>query len=170
MWHKWWSVRPTVRPHANVPTCPDVAVNTAVQRMREVYATARIGVELVSTENVNLPTLSDVDVGVCVRGNRRPSRTSSLPAVITPQQRRRGVFVSVTATPVQRLRRPSRRPPRRSRSATQWTLGHEVGHVLNLRHVNDNDRIMTGNGTGNITNPPPDLINTEVTTMIIRDQ
>lgn len=45
-----------------------------------------------------------------------------------------------------------------------------MGHVLNLRHVNDNDRIMTGNGTGNITNPPPDLINTEVTTMINRDQ
>ena len=68
MWHKWWSVRPTVRPHANVPTAPDVAVNNAVQRMREVYATARIGVELVSTENVNLPTLNDVDVGRWVRG------------------------------------------------------------------------------------------------------
>lgn len=64
MWHKWWSVRP----HANVPTCRDVAVKTAVQRMREDYATARIGVELVSTENVNLPTLSGVDVGRCVRG------------------------------------------------------------------------------------------------------
>ena len=45
-----------------------------------------------------------------------------------------------------------------------------MGHVLNLRHVSDNDRIMTGNGTGNITKPPPDLINTEVTTMINRDQ
>ena len=27
------------------------------------------------------------------------------------------------------------------------------------------DRLMTGCGTGNITNPPPDLIGTEVTTM-----
>lgn len=46
--------------------------------MREVYATARIGVELVSTENLNLPTLNDVDVGRWVRGgNRRPSKTSS---------------------------------------------------------------------------------------------
>jgi hypothetical protein len=45
-----------------------------------------------------------------------------------------------------------------------------VGHVLNLLHVNDYDMSMTGNGTGNGINPPPDLINTEVTTMINRDQ
>ena len=49
--------------------------------------------------------------------------------------------------------------------ASQWTLGHEVGHVLGLAHVNNNDRLMTGNGTWNITNPPPDLIASEVATM-----
>jgi len=49
--------------------------------------------------------------------------------------------------------------------ATVWTLGHEVGHVLGLNHVNDNNRLMTGNGTSNITNLPPDLISTEVITM-----
>jgi hypothetical protein len=49
--------------------------------------------------------------------------------------------------------------------ATQWTMGHEIGHVLGLFHVNDNNRLMTGNGTANITNPPPDLINSEITTM-----
>jgi hypothetical protein len=52
-----------------------------------------------------------------------------------------------------------------AQGATQWTLGHEVGHVLGLAHVNNNDRLMTGNGTGNITNPPPDLAATEVQTM-----
>ena len=44
-------------------------------------------------------------------------------------------------------------------------MGHEIGHVLGLSHVNDNNRLMTGNGTSNITNPPPDLISTEVNTM-----
>jgi hypothetical protein len=44
-------------------------------------------------------------------------------------------------------------------------MGHEVGHVLGLSHVNNNDRLMTGNGTANITNPPPDLSSSEITTM-----
>jgi hypothetical protein len=35
-----------------------------------------------------------------------------------------------------------------------------------LFHVNDNDRLMTGNGTANITNPPPDIVGSERTTML----
>jgi hypothetical protein len=53
-----------------------------------------------------------------------------------------------------------------AQGATQWTLGHEIGHVLGLFHVNNNNRLMTGNGTGNITNPPPDLIASEINTMV----
>ncbi|EEM86347.1 hypothetical protein bthur0012_56690 [Bacillus thuringiensis serovar pulsiensis BGSC 4CC1] len=49
--------------------------------------------------------------------------------------------------------------------ASVWTLGHEIGHVLGLRHVNNNEQLMTGNGTGNITNPPPDLSSSEIETM-----
>ena len=30
----------------------------------------------------------------------------------------------------------------------------------------DNNRLMTGGGTWNITNPPPDLIQSEVDTMV----
>jgi hypothetical protein len=37
--------------------------------------------------------------------------------------------------------------------------------VLGLAHVNDNNRLMTGNGTANITNLPPDLVPQEVITM-----
>jgi hypothetical protein len=53
-----------------------------------------------------------------------------------------------------------------AQGATQWTLAHEVGHVLDLDHVDDNNRLMTGNGTAKITNPPPDLSGDEVGTML----
>jgi hypothetical protein len=49
--------------------------------------------------------------------------------------------------------------------ATVWTLAHEVGHVLGLNHVNDSNRLLTGGGTSNLTNLPPDLVASEVLTM-----
>ena len=57
-----------------------------------------------------------------------------------------------------------------AQGATRWTLAHEMGHVLGLPHCDTDghrlfDRLMTGGGTANITNPPPDLIASEVQTM-----
>jgi len=46
-----------------------------------------------------------------------------------------------------------------------FAVGHEIGHVLGLVHLNDNDRFMTGNETTNTRNPPLDLISTEVSTL-----
>ena len=49
--------------------------------------------------------------------------------------------------------------------ASEWTLAHEIGHVLGLFHVNDNHRLMTGLGTANIVDPPPDLVVSEIAAM-----
>ena len=64
-------------------------------------------------------------------------------------------------TPRGRLLRWSLGLPRNGQSPTQWTIAHEIGHVLDLIHVNNNDLLMTGNGTANITDPPPDLVASE---------
>ena len=51
------------------------------------------------------------------------------------------------------------------KTASPWTFAHEQGHDPGLSHVNNSDRLMTGNGTFNITNPPLDLIASECATM-----
>ncbi|MFI1439024.1 tachylectin-related carbohydrate-binding protein [Streptomyces fructofermentans] len=160
---------PTVRLHAKILTTPNVAVADAIARMQEVYATVGITVELASTETLNLPALNDLDTGECLLGTATAEqiqlfahRNNAGPNDVVVY------FVRSTVPPSNGCAaHPAGRPGAVvAQGATQWTLGHEVGHVLDLRHVNNNDRLMTGNGTSNITNPPPDLISDELTTMV----
>jgi hypothetical protein len=166
--------RSRLRLHLKVLTTPNVAIDTMVTSMREVYSSAGIRVDHVSTEtfdlaaNPALQLLNTVDVGRCVRGettqeqrdlfaNRNNVSTNDVTVY----------FVLATNPPTNGCAaHPDGRPGAVvTRGATRWTLAHEVGHVLGLTHVDDNNRLMTGNGTSNITNPPPDIIGTEATTM-----
>jgi hypothetical protein len=136
--------------------------------MRQVYEAVGIRVHWVSTETLNLPALNDVDVGTCTLG------------AVTQEQNqlfanRNNAWVSDVVVYFVRSTVPSyngcaSHPAGQpgavvAQIASVWTLAHEVGHVLDLRHVNDDNRLMTGNGTSNITNLPPDLISQEVNTM-----
>jgi len=169
VWHKWWSHVPTVRLHTKVLTNPTVPIATMVDRMRDVYASAGIAVQWASTENLTLPDLNDVDVGACTSGS-----TTAEQNTLFANRNSAGVhdvvvyFVRSTVPPFNGCAaHPAGRPGAVvAQGATQWTLGHEAGHVLGLFHVNNNDRLMTGNGTSNITNPPPDLVASEITTML----
>jgi hypothetical protein len=169
VWHKWWALVPTVRLHAKVLTAPNIAMATMIDRMREVYAGVGVVVQHASTENLNFPDLNDVDVGSCLLG-----QTTGEQNQLFGNRNNAGAidvvvyFVRSTVPPFNGCAaHPAGQPGAVvAQGATQWTLGHEVGHVLGLFHVNDNDRLMTGNGTANITNPPPDLIAGEVTTML----
>jgi hypothetical protein len=169
LWHKWWALVPTVRLHAKVLTAPNIAINTMVDRMRQVYNTVGIAVQFASTENLNLPALNDLDVGTCTLGNTTAEQNQ-----LFANRNNAGAndvvvyFVRSTVPPFNGCAaHPAGQPGAVVvQGATQWTLAHEVGHVLGLFHVNNNDRLMTGNGTANITNPPPDLIASEATTML----
>jgi len=159
---------PWVRLHVKTLTAPTIPVATMVESMRQVYNSRGVQVEVASFENLNLPALNDLDVGACTLGN-----TTAEQNTLFANRNNVGpndipvYFVRSTVPPFNGCAAHAPGTPACVvvRGATTWTLAHEVGHVLGLRHVNDNDRLMTGNGTGNITNPPPDLVGTEVSTM-----
>ena len=160
--------RPWVRLHVKTLTAPTIPVATMLARMREVYNASGIEVELASTEALNLPALNDLDVGGCTMGNTTTEQNQLFGNRNNVGANDVAVyFVRSTVPPFNGC---AAHPPNRPscavvQGATEWTMAHEVGHVLGLSHVNDNNRLMTGNGTGNITNPPPDLVASEVTTM-----
>jgi hypothetical protein len=143
-----------------------------VDSMRQVYASADIDVEVVSRENLNLPLLSDIDVGLCIGGFTTSEQNELF-------QNRYSVganevivyFVRSTVPPSNGCAAHPAGTPGAvvAQGATKWTLAHEVGHVLGLIHVDDNKRLMTGNGTLHITNEPPDLITSEIQTMYASD-
>ncbi|RVG20637.1 HEAT repeat domain-containing protein [Sinorhizobium meliloti] len=49
-----------------------------------------------------------------------------------------------------------------TKSASPWTLAHEFGHVLDIHHKGSSNRLMYGGGTDRITDPPPDLVASEI--------
>ncbi len=164
-----WPIE-TVRFHTKILTGPTIDVETMVTRMREVFARVGIGVHWVSTETLDgLNDLNDLDIGRCVLG----ATTDEQDELFEERDDARDedvviYFVRSTVPPSNGCASHPEGIPAGvvARGATQWTLGHEVGHILGLRHVNDNDRLMTGNGTGNITNPPPELVASELATML----
>lgn len=157
-----------IRIHVKTLTNPTVSINTMIASMRRVYESIGIRVQWASTETLNLPDLNDLEVGSCVLG----SVTQEQSQLFTNRNHARPnevvvYFVRTTIPPFNGCAAHPANCPGAvvAQGATEWTLGHEVGHVLGLFHVNDNNRLMTGNGTGNITNPPPDLIQVEVNKM-----
>ena len=157
-----------VRLHVKILTNPTISVEQMITAMQQVYESVGIRVHQVSTETLNAPALNDLDVGACTMGAVTAEQTQ----LFANRNNASGsdvvvYFVRSTVPPYNGCAAfPNGRPGAVvARGATVWTLGHEVGHVLGLGHVNDNNRLMTGNGTANIINVPPDLISSEVIDM-----
>jgi hypothetical protein len=158
-----------VRLHLKVLTLPAISLDTMVASMREVYGMAGITVDVVTIENLNLPLLNNLDVGQCIQGTTTQDQNQLFTNLNFVGANEIVVyFVQSTIPPLNGCATHPAGTPGAvvAQGATRWTLAHEVGHVLELDHVNNNDRLMTGNGTANITNPPPDIVDVEVNTIL----
>ena len=169
-----------LRLHVKILTNPTVSIEQMIVEMQRIYESVGVRVQRTSTETLNLPLLDDIDVGGCRLGVTTAeqndlfgNRANAGPNDVVVY------FVRSTVPPSNGCAaHPAGRPGAVvAQGASRWTLAHEVGHVLGLRHVDDPpppnpaappallDRLMTGRGTAGITNPPPDLVATEVITM-----
>jgi hypothetical protein len=158
----------TLRLHIKVISNPTISIDRMITAMQQVYEAVGIRVHRVSDEALNLPALNDVDVGACRRGVTTQEQNQLFANRNNAWGSDVVVYFVRSTVPAYNgcAAHPGGQPGAVvAQIATVWTLAHEVGHVLDLGHVNDNNRLMTGNGTSNITNPPPDLTSTEVNTM-----
>jgi hypothetical protein len=159
----------SVQLHLKILRTPNVNIDTMIDAMKKVYASVDISVNVASREELNLPDLRDIDVGLCVMGLttreqnelflRNRNSVGANEIVI--------YFVATTIPPFNGCAAHPIGVPSAvvAQGATKWTLAHEVGHVLGLLHVDDDERLMTKNGTGAIARELPILTLDEAQTM-----
>ena len=157
---------------------PCISIPVMLENMKCLYGLAGFLVEVASIERLqNLPNLDGndpIDVGDCREGtvtaeqqqlfnNRNNVKDNELVAYF------------VRATSPDTLNGCAAHPPGRpgviiASIASEWTLAHEVGHVLGLSHPDDEagrpllERLMTSGGTANIQGIPR-LLPCETTSM-----
>lgn len=144
------------------------SINEMINAMREVYKSANIRVDVKSTEQLNLPLLADLDAGECRIGITTEEQNELFSHRNDVGENECSVyFIRSTEQPYNGCAaHPGGKPGCVVvQNAPIWTLAHEVSHCLGLSHVDDNNNLMTGNGTVNITNPPPDLTPGQISRM-----
>jgi hypothetical protein len=136
---------PDVALHLRVATDPTPTIDDLLQSAREAFAQVGIGVQVLSTQRVKLP-LQDINVaGDCT--SRRALTVSQQALFDTIKLGPKEIvafFVRSTNAPTSGCsQHPDGKPGAVIASAcTKWTLAHELGHLLDLRHVDDPTRLM----------------------------
>ncbi len=175
-----------IRIHLKTLTNPTVPVSSMLVRMRQVYQTADIGVEVVSRESLagipNFVALNNLNViNNCPRGSTTAQQNQLFQNRNNVGANEIGVYFVQSTVPAFNgcAAFPAGSPGAVvAQIASRWTPAHEVGHVLGLNHITgensapggatcsspDFSRLMTGCGTGNIVGIPT-IVQAEIDTM-----
>jgi hypothetical protein len=177
-----------VRIHLKTLTAPTIPVATMLLRMRQVYSTADIGVQVLTRESLagipNFSALNDINVGQCQIGSPTAAQTQLFQNRNNVGQSEIVIYFVRSTVPAFNgcAVSPAGEPGAVVASiSSRWTVAHETGHVLGLSHVSGEStncpsptpnccntpnftRLMTGCGTSNIPGIPI-VVQSEIDTM-----
>lgn len=156
-----------------------LTVKKMLQAMQQVYDAARIHVELETNETLtHLPELNDLDIGglggthgpACVNVTGEQKQLAGFRKNVPNGEIVIYICRSLTNTNAGCAAHPDGEPMAAISAvhADAYTMAHEIGHLLGLKHttVQGKNRLMTDMGTGTLTsNPPPVLTSSEIKEM-----
>ncbi|ELE7134153.1 hypothetical protein [Vibrio harveyi] len=130
-----------IRIHAKILVPPVASIANQVAAVNSVYSDASIRCELASTQNLWLPHLHHYDAGECTNRSNPPDQqeisnyrdsATGLDIVV--------YWVDTITSTSGSLAGCASYPPGQpmlvmARTASQWVLGHEIGHILDLGHT-----------------------------------
>jgi len=166
-----------IRCHFKTLSAPQISESTQISTLTSILGAYGIGVEFVSGESLTLPSYN-VRTYPIVDVDCRLSQTTSQQEDLFNQGNYTAIQpLDIVCYFVQTINNvdglllngcaahPLFKPRVvLARTATLWTLAHEIGHVLGLAHVSDAANLMFS-PTARITANPPSLTSAQISTL-----